>query len=146
MSISKWLSLKIVFLAWEWSGLILFLADYLASRSWKGLEQKQGETPVTKAVHGRAGLAAGYSHEKGLNQESQENLSSEWSTGHPYGQGPNERTVASSSIWGAANEPWLHHATSRKVKWTGIVVCRSNVEKLTKKWRWKGVLLNRVTK
>lgn len=55
----------------------MFLAEYLASRSWKGLEQKQGETPVIKAVQGREGIAAGYSHEKGLNQDSQENPSSE---------------------------------------------------------------------
>ncbi|KAL9979820.1 hypothetical protein ACROYT_G017537 [Oculina patagonica] len=50
-------------------------AEYLASRSWRGLEQKQGETPVTKAVDGRKGIAAGYSHERGLNTDSQENPS-----------------------------------------------------------------------
>lgn len=48
------------------------LAEYLASRSWRGLEQKLGETAVTKAVDGRKGIAAGYSHEKGLNSDSQE--------------------------------------------------------------------------
>ncbi|KAJ7380295.1 Diphthamide biosynthesis protein 2 [Desmophyllum pertusum] len=52
-------------------------AEYLASRSWSGLEQKLGETPVTTAVEGREGIAAGYSHEKGLNQDSQESPSSE---------------------------------------------------------------------
>lgn len=52
-------------------------AEYLASRSWKGLEQKQGETPITKAVQGREGTAAVYSHEKGLNKNHQESPSSE---------------------------------------------------------------------
>lgn len=57
--------------------LILYLAEYLASRSWKGLEQKQGETPITKVVQGREGIAAVYSHEKGLNKNHQESPSSE---------------------------------------------------------------------
>ncbi|PFX33545.1 2-(3-amino-3-carboxypropyl)histidine synthase subunit 2-like [Stylophora pistillata] len=46
-------------------------AEYLASRSWRGLEQKLGETPVAQAVEGRTGIAAGYSHEKGQDQDSQ---------------------------------------------------------------------------
>ncbi|XP_073232965.1 2-(3-amino-3-carboxypropyl)histidine synthase subunit 2-like [Porites lutea] len=51
-------------------------AEYLSSRSWRGLEQKQGETPVTKAVEGRKGIAAGYTHEEELKQDSSENASS----------------------------------------------------------------------
>ncbi|RMX51186.1 hypothetical protein pdam_00004083 [Pocillopora damicornis] len=47
------------------------LAEYLASRSWRGLEQRLGETPVTQAVEGRTGIAAGYLHEKGQDQGSQ---------------------------------------------------------------------------
>ncbi|CAH3168330.1 unnamed protein product [Pocillopora meandrina] len=46
-------------------------AEYLASRSWRGLEQRLGETPVTQAVEGRTGIAAGYLHEKGQDQGSQ---------------------------------------------------------------------------
>ncbi|XP_043941300.1 2-(3-amino-3-carboxypropyl)histidine synthase subunit 2 isoform X1 [Protopterus annectens] len=38
-------------------------ASHLASRSWKGLEQKLGETPVTKAVEGRRGIAIAYEDE-----------------------------------------------------------------------------------
>jgi len=53
------------------------LAEYLASRSWRGLEQKLGETPVTKAVEGREGVAAGYTHEKGLNQDTTESTSTQ---------------------------------------------------------------------
>lgn len=56
--------------------ITLNLAEYLSSRSWRGLEQKQGETPVTKAVEGRKGIAAGYTHEKGLKQDSAEGTSS----------------------------------------------------------------------
>ncbi|KAJ8305393.1 hypothetical protein KUTeg_015938 [Tegillarca granosa] len=37
--------------------------EYLSSRSWKGLDQKLGETPVVKAVEGRKGIAATYTHE-----------------------------------------------------------------------------------
>jgi len=37
--------------------------EFLASRSWQGLEAKLGETEVEKAVLGSHGLAAGYSHE-----------------------------------------------------------------------------------
>ena len=57
------------------TGFNFILGEFLASRSWRGLEQKQGETPVTKAVDGRKGIAAGYSHEKDLNPDSQENPS-----------------------------------------------------------------------
>ncbi|CAG5124338.1 unnamed protein product [Candidula unifasciata] len=37
--------------------------EFLASRSWKGLERKLGETPVIKAAEGQFGIAAGYQHE-----------------------------------------------------------------------------------
>ncbi|XP_059165981.1 2-(3-amino-3-carboxypropyl)histidine synthase subunit 2-like [Physella acuta] len=37
--------------------------EYLASRSWKGLEQKLGETPVVKATEGQYGIASYYQHE-----------------------------------------------------------------------------------
>ena len=53
------------------------LAEYLSSRSWRGLEQKLGETPVTKAVDGRKGIAAGYTHEKELKQDNVESTSSQ---------------------------------------------------------------------
>lgn len=49
-----------------WYSYLSFLflaADFLASRSWQGLEQKLGETSVTTAVEGRKGIAAGYTHE-----------------------------------------------------------------------------------
>ncbi|MGH0163597.1 UNVERIFIED_CONTAM: hypothetical protein FKN15_077074 [Acipenser sinensis] len=38
-------------------------ASFLASRSWQGLEQKLGETPVTKAVEGKRGIAIAYEEE-----------------------------------------------------------------------------------
>ncbi|CAJ1081867.1 2-(3-amino-3-carboxypropyl)histidine synthase subunit 2 [Xyrichtys novacula] len=38
-------------------------ASFLAERSWKGLEQKLGETPVVKAVKGRKGIAIAYEEE-----------------------------------------------------------------------------------
>ncbi|XP_006634793.2 2-(3-amino-3-carboxypropyl)histidine synthase subunit 2 isoform X1 [Lepisosteus oculatus] len=38
-------------------------AALLAGRSWQGLEQKLGETPVTKAVEGRRGIAIAYEEE-----------------------------------------------------------------------------------
>ncbi|XP_070563663.1 2-(3-amino-3-carboxypropyl)histidine synthase subunit 2-like isoform X1 [Ptychodera flava] len=38
-------------------------AEYLASRSWSGLEQRLGETPVSDAVEGQRGIAAGYANE-----------------------------------------------------------------------------------
>ncbi|KRZ21054.1 Diphthamide biosynthesis protein 2 [Trichinella pseudospiralis] len=37
--------------------------DFLQSRSWKGLEEKIGETPVEAVIEGRSGLAAGYTTE-----------------------------------------------------------------------------------
>jgi diphthamide biosynthesis protein 2 len=37
--------------------------EFLINRTWTGLEQKLGETPVTKAVEGRKGIASSYSHE-----------------------------------------------------------------------------------
>lgn len=45
-------------------------AEFLASRSWKGLEQNLGETPVTKAVEGKEGIAAGYTDERDLEKNS----------------------------------------------------------------------------
>ncbi|TWW71389.1 2-(3-amino-3-carboxypropyl)histidine synthase subunit 2 [Takifugu flavidus] len=38
-------------------------ALFLAERSWRGLEQKLGETPVVKAVRGRKGIAIAYEEE-----------------------------------------------------------------------------------
>uniref|UniRef100_A0A8C8RZS4 2-(3-amino-3-carboxypropyl)histidine synthase subunit 2 n=1 Tax=Pelusios castaneus TaxID=367368 RepID=A0A8C8RZS4_9SAUR len=38
-------------------------ASFLESRSWRGLEQRLGQTPVTKAVLGRRGLAIAYEDE-----------------------------------------------------------------------------------
>ncbi|XP_030062443.1 2-(3-amino-3-carboxypropyl)histidine synthase subunit 2 [Microcaecilia unicolor] len=38
-------------------------ASFLGSRSWKGLERRLGETPVTKAVEGRRGIAIAYEDE-----------------------------------------------------------------------------------
>ncbi|XP_054622419.1 2-(3-amino-3-carboxypropyl)histidine synthase subunit 2 [Dunckerocampus dactyliophorus] len=38
-------------------------ASFLAHRSWRGLEQKLGETPVLKAVQGRRGIAIAYEEE-----------------------------------------------------------------------------------
>uniref|UniRef100_A0A3B3TZH4 2-(3-amino-3-carboxypropyl)histidine synthase subunit 2 n=1 Tax=Poecilia latipinna TaxID=48699 RepID=A0A3B3TZH4_9TELE len=38
-------------------------ATFLAGRSWRGLEQKLGETPVVKAVQGRRGIAIAYEDE-----------------------------------------------------------------------------------
>lgn len=38
-------------------------ASFLAGRSWQGLEQKLGETPVVKAVEGRRGIAIAYENE-----------------------------------------------------------------------------------
>ncbi|XP_053106897.1 2-(3-amino-3-carboxypropyl)histidine synthase subunit 2 [Hemicordylus capensis] len=38
-------------------------ASFLESRSWQGLEQQLGQTPVTKAVAGRRGIAIAYEDE-----------------------------------------------------------------------------------
>ncbi|KAM9417189.1 2-(3-amino-3-carboxypropyl)histidine synthase subunit 2-like [Salvelinus alpinus] len=38
-------------------------ATFLAGRSWQGLEQKLGETPVVKALEGRKGIAIAYEEE-----------------------------------------------------------------------------------
>lgn len=35
-------------------------SEYLANRSWRGLEQNLGETPVDFAVKGRSGIASSY--------------------------------------------------------------------------------------
>jgi diphthamide biosynthesis protein 2 len=37
--------------------------EFLLERSWKGLEQKLGETEVLDAVEGRPGIASGYEGE-----------------------------------------------------------------------------------
>ena len=37
--------------------------EFLSSRSWRGLEQDLGKTPVIKAVEGRKGIAASYANE-----------------------------------------------------------------------------------
>lgn len=39
------------------------VADFLQNRSWRGLEQHLGETPVAEIVQGMKGLAAGYEGE-----------------------------------------------------------------------------------
>nr|XP_054764127.1 2-(3-amino-3-carboxypropyl)histidine synthase subunit 2-like [Lytechinus pictus] len=39
-------------------------SEFLIGRSWQGLEQKLGETPVVMATEGRKGIAAGYTHEE----------------------------------------------------------------------------------
>ncbi|XP_026518760.1 2-(3-amino-3-carboxypropyl)histidine synthase subunit 2, partial [Terrapene carolina triunguis] len=41
----------------------LLPASFLESRSWRGLEQQLGQTPVTKAVPGRRGIAIAYEDE-----------------------------------------------------------------------------------
>ncbi|XP_037311898.2 2-(3-amino-3-carboxypropyl)histidine synthase subunit 2 [Pungitius pungitius] len=38
-------------------------ASFLSERSWRGLEEKLGETPVVKAVEGRRGIAIAYEEE-----------------------------------------------------------------------------------
>lgn len=43
--------------------MYFFPASFLAGRSWIGLEQKLGETPVVKAVEGRRGIAIAYEEE-----------------------------------------------------------------------------------
>lgn len=41
----------------------LLPASFLESRSWRGLEQQLGQTPVSKAVQGRRGIAIAYEDE-----------------------------------------------------------------------------------
>ena len=41
----------------------MFSGAALAERSWKGLEQNLGKTPVTKATKGRKGIAISYEEE-----------------------------------------------------------------------------------
>ena len=41
----------------------MFAEEYLHQRSWQGLEQQLGETPVTKAVQGQKGIAMAYENE-----------------------------------------------------------------------------------
>ncbi|XP_013405912.1 2-(3-amino-3-carboxypropyl)histidine synthase subunit 2-like [Lingula anatina] len=48
--------------------------DFLASRSWQGLEQNLGQTPVTKAVEGIKGIASGYTHEQKTEKQLNEKL------------------------------------------------------------------------
>lgn len=40
-----------------------YAARTLAERSFQGLEQQLGETPVVRAVQGRRGIAIGYDEE-----------------------------------------------------------------------------------
>lgn len=47
-------------------------AEYLRGRSWQGLEQKLGETEVSKAVEGRSGLPALYLHEPYSSKEGRQ--------------------------------------------------------------------------
>ena len=37
--------------------------EFLLERSWRGLEQKLGETEVKDAVEGKSGIASGYERE-----------------------------------------------------------------------------------
>lgn len=43
--------------------VVLVLASFLESRSWRGLEQQLGQSAVTKAVVGRRGIAIAYEDE-----------------------------------------------------------------------------------
>lgn len=40
--------------------MFFFTGEYLSNRSWQGLDQQLGQTPVVKAVEGQFGIAAGY--------------------------------------------------------------------------------------
>ncbi|XP_010884128.2 2-(3-amino-3-carboxypropyl)histidine synthase subunit 2 [Esox lucius] len=44
-------------------------ATFLSGRSWQGLEQKLGETPVVKAVKGRKGIAIAYEEEPATDRD-----------------------------------------------------------------------------
>ena len=48
---------------WSHSLCMLTGAQFLHGRSWRGLEQKLGETEITNPVEGRTGLPVSYSHE-----------------------------------------------------------------------------------
>ncbi len=39
------------------------LGEYLKNRTWTGLEQKLGETVVSRPIEGKKGIAMGYSSE-----------------------------------------------------------------------------------
>ena len=54
-----------------------FAASFLQTRHWTGLEQKRGQTEVTNAVEGRAGIAAGYTHEMDENKLKRNHSSQE---------------------------------------------------------------------
>ena len=41
----------------------ILIGSFLQTRSWQGLEQKLGETPVTMATEGRSGIPICYTHE-----------------------------------------------------------------------------------
>lgn len=41
----------------------MIVGSFLQTRTWKGLEQKLGETPVTTAIEGRSGVPVCYTHE-----------------------------------------------------------------------------------
>jgi len=45
------------------NSLSLLPASFLESRSWRGLEQQLGQTPISKAVQGRRGIAIAYEDE-----------------------------------------------------------------------------------
>ena len=39
------------------------VGEFLANRSWKGLEQQLGKVEVTAPIEGQKGIAAGYENE-----------------------------------------------------------------------------------
>lgn len=47
----------------DWAVAEIDIGGALSGRSWRGLEQKLGETPVEKAQMGRSGIASGYQEE-----------------------------------------------------------------------------------
>ena len=42
---------------------IISIGSFLQTRSWQGLEQKLGETPVAMAIEDRSGIPICYTHE-----------------------------------------------------------------------------------
>ena len=59
----------VVFVLLPWANIKShFVASFLQTRYWTGLEQKRGHTEVTNAVEGRTGIAAGYTHEMNENK------------------------------------------------------------------------------